>query len=407
MNELRPLPKRGSLDFLIEGHQQTEQNGTPESERRNGHRAVTFSDRPSLEQPQPHAQPESLYAMTSHRSLSSSQSGVMRLMPLLDTRMISATKLGRFLDFIDPFIVLLIFINSIMIGIGTLDFVEKDPSVNAAFDIIDKVFLIIFTAEVTLASVHYLRLDQLEFDGYKLPIMGPLSPQERRARNVNRSWLMFDLTVIIFSWAFSKGSIVRAFRVLRALRLVSKVKSLKNLTRALLHVCPKMGALAFITIILFVVMGIMTTLLFRDTYDPDPDIGTSFDYFGRIDYAWLTLFQMMTFDNWHDPAREIMEIYSWSWIIFVPWVFLSGFVITNLIIAIVCESLVKLDQFGVKALHGEEILQDEFSIRERDESVSSTEEKMALRLMQLENALNQLLDTETVILQELEKMKLS
>ena len=362
----------------------------------------------------------------------SSISLLSRLLPELEnTHQDSETKLGKLLDFSGPYIVLLIFVNSVMIGIGTFDFVTDNENVHYGFELTDKIFLIIFTVEVVLNLTHFCRLDRLYFSSSRedddsasrndnnlwhsswLPKLPPLLEPERRKRKKEQSWIIFDLIIIVVSWAVDGNgtSIFRSFRIMRAVRLLSKVRSLKNLTRALLHVCPKMGALAFITCILFLVIGTMSTLLFSDlkvAENPDEFVGVgelSYDYFGDISLSMLTLFQMMTFDNWHEPVREVMETKSWAWTIFVFWVFVSGFVIMNLIIAIVCESLVKLDQFGVKALHGEEIVTDEFSIQ--DASVSSTDGKIAQRLMQLENALHQLLEDEVKILEELEKMKKS
>jgi hypothetical protein len=353
-----------------------------------------------------------------------------RLLPeLSNTHQDSETKLGKLLDFSGPYIVLLIFVNSVMIGIGTFDFVTDNENIEYYFELTDKIFLIIFTVEVVLNLTHFCRLDRLYFSSSQkdddsasgddnnlwysswLPKLPPLLEPERRKRKKEKSWIIFDLIIIVISWAVDGNgtSIFRSFRILRAVRLLSKVRSLKNLTRALLHVCPKMGALAFITCILFLVLGIMCTLLFGDLVVakfPDDFVGDnelSYDYFGDISLSMLTLFQLMTFDNWHEPVREVMQTKSWAWTIFVFWVFVSGFVIMNLIIAIVCESLVKLDQFGVKALHGEEIVMDEFSIQ--DASVSSTDGQIAQRLMQLENALHQLLEDEVKILEELEKMK--
>jgi hypothetical protein len=78
----------------------------------------------------------------------------------------------------------------------------------------------------------------------------------------------------------------------------------------------------------------------------------------------------------------------------------------NLIIAIVCESLVKLDQQGVKAMHGEEILLDEFSIRDASRSSSNGKQRLiSQRLAKLETALLQMLEDEVKILEEVEKMK--
>lgn len=354
-----------------------------------------------------------------------------RLLPELNSAsMTSDTKLGRLLQYIDPYIVFLIFLNSVLIGISTFDFVTDSERVSDAFEVTDLIFLSIFTVEVSLNLAHYMRLDRIYFKSNALigndtilggrmkvpewwPKLEPMLEEEKRRREKDFSWLVFDLLIIIMSWSFLKSpmNIFRAFRILRAIRLLSKVRSLKNLTKALLHVCPKMGALAFITLILFTVVGVMITLLFQDMPigdDPDNlvDGELSDDYFGTIFLSLLTLFQMMTFDNWHEPAREVMAVKPYAWVIFVFWVFVSGFVIMNLIIAIVCESLVKLDQYGMKAMKGQEI-GEEFSIHDlsQDLSAHSTDGSIAQRLVQIESALLQLMDNEVEILTEIEKLK--
>lgn len=356
-----------------------------------------------------------------------------RLLPELNSAtMTSDTKLGKLLQYIDPYIVVLIFLNSVLIGISTFDFVTDSPRVSDAFEVTDLIFLSIFTVEVSLNLSHYIRLDRIYFKSNVLigndtilggrmtvpewwPKFEPMAEEEKRRREKDFSWLVFDLLIIIMSWSFLKSpmNIFRAFRILRAIRLLSKVRSLKNLTKALLHVCPKMGALAFITLILFTVVGVMITLLFQGMpigTDPDnlADGELSDDYFGTIFLSLLTLFQMMTFDNWHEPAREVMAVKPYAWVIFVFWVFVSGFVIMNLIIAIVCESLVKLDQYGIKAMKGQEI-GEEFSIHDlsQDLSTHSTDGLIAQRLVQIESALLQLMDNEIEILTEIEKLKQS
>ncbi len=142
-----------------------------------------------------------------------------------DTR--QTTKLGRFLDFIEPFIIFLIASNAVMMGIGTFDFVTDDEEVFAIFEKIDEAFLIIFTVEVTLASVRYLRMDMIKSIHFNKIEFHPISREERKERRMNLPWILFDATVVILSWSFNHLSIIRSFRILRALRLVSKVESMR------------------------------------------------------------------------------------------------------------------------------------------------------------------------------------
>lgn len=332
------------------------------------------------------------------------------------SQLVGHTKLGKFLVFIDPFIFAFIVVNSIMLGIATLDVIDKNEARKNAFEMCDHIFLIIFTVEICLSSISYLRLDRMVLDRDKEEGEGSektiqlfqfhipaMTQQEAKFRNINRPWLIFDLSIVLLSWLFSQGTVVRSFRILRAIRLINKVQSLKNLTRALIHVTPKMGALWFITLFFLVIIGTACSLTLGDTYERGY---TTYNYFGRIDFSVLTLFQMMTFDNWHEPVREIMELYPYAWIIFVLWIFFSGFVIMNLIIAVICESLVKVDEMGKQALRRQAILKD-FNIG--DLSISSEDDVyknvMKQRLDQLEKVLKQLLDEELYILEELKALQ--
>jgi len=103
------------------------------------------------------------------------------------------------------FIVILIAVNAVMMGLGTFDFVTENPQVDSAFEKTDKIFLIIFTVELGM---------QFVFHGWRLLLDG---------------WLVFDLIVIVLSWSFSQVQIIRAFRIFRALRLITRIEVMKNL----------------------------------------------------------------------------------------------------------------------------------------------------------------------------------
>jgi len=70
------------------------------------------------------------------------------------------------------FVVMLISINAIMMGIGTYDFVLRDPQLVSAFDTADVVFLVIFTVELFLQFLSH---------GWRLLLDG---------------WVVFDLVII-------------------------------------------------------------------------------------------------------------------------------------------------------------------------------------------------------------------
>ena len=47
----------------------------------------------------------------------------------------------------------------------------------------------------------------------------------------------------------------------------------------------------------------------------------------------------MTFEGWTDVMYESMEIYPWSWVFYVSFIFLTTFTFLNMIIGIILESL--------------------------------------------------------------------
>ena len=58
---------------------------------------------------------------------------------------------------------------------------------------------------------------------------------------------------------------------------------------------------------------------------------------GDILRAMLTLFRVMTFEDWTDVMYEVMEVYPMAWIYFLTFIFFSAFAFLNMLIAIVVD----------------------------------------------------------------------
>mmetsp|Transcript_30880 Transcript_30880/g.67767 ORF Transcript_30880/g.67767 Transcript_30880/m.67767 type:complete len:454 (+) Transcript_30880:56-1417(+) len=223
-------------------------------------------------------------------------------------------------------IVIMICVNAIMMGIATFDFVRKNPDLDAAFEKTDRAFLIIFTIELGMQFIYH---------GFKLFLDG---------------WLVFDFAIIVLSWAFASAQIIRAFRIFRALRLITRVEVMRNLVTALFSVMPRMAAIGLLLFLVFYIFAVMFTTLFKSLWK---DGLTEWDYFGRLDATFFTLFQIMTLDEWSAVAREVMYTYSWAWAPFVVFVIISGFVVVNLIIAVICDAISALHDDARAMLHGQ------------------------------------------------------
>ena len=208
---------------------------------------------------------------------------------------------------IETLILLLIFINSLMMAIGTYEWVRLNPEVDDKFSQSDGVFLWIFTVELCL---------QFIFHGFRLFL---------------DAWLVFDFSTIVLSWSFQHLQVIRSFRVLRALRVITKVKVLKNLIVALGRVLPSMNAIFMLLILLMIIFAIMLTNLLGEVELSEP-------YFVTFHDSFFTLFQMLTLD-WIEPAREVNEFVSWAKYIIMFYILISGFVVYNLVIAVLCDTM--------------------------------------------------------------------
>uniref|UniRef100_A0A7S1UYM5 Ion transport domain-containing protein n=1 Tax=Grammatophora oceanica TaxID=210454 RepID=A0A7S1UYM5_9STRA len=234
-------------------------------------------------------------------------------------------KCGRIVndDRVQLFIVVLIGINAIMMGIGTFDFVTENRNVYEVFQLIDMIFLSIFTVELALQMI-YLSW-RLFLDG----------------------WLCFDFIIIVASWSSDSVQIIRAFRIFRALRLITRVKIMKDLVLAIFSVLPKLAAISLLLFLVSYIFAVMMTQLFSDLYEKGL---TEQNYFGRLDHTFFTLFQMMTLDGWGDIGREVMAVQPNAWVPFIAFVTISGFVIVNLMIAVICDAVANLDSDDAAAL---------------------------------------------------------
>ena len=283
------------------------------------------------------------------------------------------------------FVIILIVLNSLTMGIGTLDIIEDDPQTRQTFEYIDQAFLIIFSMELLM---------QLVFHGHRL---------------FYDSWLVFDFLIIILSWSLESFQIVRAFRIFRAFRLFSRLRLLRNLVMAILHVLPRMTAISLLLGLVIYIYAVMCTVLFGDLKEQGL---TTQDYFGRLDLTIFTLFELMTL-NWSFISRQVMDVYPWSWMVFVSFVLISAFMVYNLIIAVVCDAVRVVEEGGFgfdgqdpRPRQEEDEARSNVSTQNRSRHCSSDDFNDLLsvapnheRLEELQSKVSQLISKQNLVLQ--------
>jgi voltage-gated sodium channel len=120
--------------------------------------------------------------------------------------------------------------------------------------------------------------------------------------------------------------LARLVRVFRVLRMVSVVPELRVLINSLIKALPQLGYVVLLMFIIFYIYAAIGSFIFNDI---NPDL------WGDIAISMLTLFRIMTFEDWTDIQYETMEVYPMSWMYYMSFIFLTAFAFLNMVIGIV------------------------------------------------------------------------
>lgn len=154
---------------------------------------------------------------------------------------------------------------------------------------------------------------------------------EDRKRNFFKSfWNIFDTFIVVISLIPAENTdmalIARLVRVFRVLRMISIIPELRILLVSLIKALPQLGYVMLLMFIIFYIYAAVGSTLFEDI---NPKL------WGDITISLLTLFRVMTFEDWTDVMYETMEVYPLSWIFYLTFIFLSAFAFLNMVIGIV------------------------------------------------------------------------
>ena len=262
----------------------------------------------------------------------------------------------------------MIIANSLILG--ALTFLHDNPAASRALETVDLAFLIIFSVEL-VAQLFYLGIQFFK-----------------------NGWFMFDAIIVSVSWAFegSEFTVMRSFRVFRLFAMVSRWTSLQRLFQAIGKTIPKMGTIAAMLALFFYAFSVFYTNLYRDLYEEGY---LDVNYFGNLQLTFLTLFQVMTMDSWTAMVRQVMQVYPWAWVGFVIWVVVTAFFFVNLIVAVICESLIEINTHREKKRQGK-ILRHQNDVV-KDQTKTLIAETQQLLKIQNEMLANQIIMERTLI----------
>ena len=154
--------------------------------------------------------------------------------------------------------------------------------------------------------------------------------EENKVDFFKKGWNIFDTLVVTISLIPIDDSemvlLARLVRIFRVLRMVSVIPELRILLSSLFKALPQLGYVVMLMFIIFYIYAAVGSTLFEPI---------NAELWGDISISLLTLFRVMTFEDWTDVMYETMKVYPLSWFYYLSFIFLTAFAFLNMVIGIV------------------------------------------------------------------------
>ena len=216
------------------------------------------------------------------------------------------------------FMISLIILNAAMLGLNTYKVLRTNQQFATVFNYIDTSFMTFFTIEIIIKLLsHGISAC---FKDY---------------------WFILDFFVTLLSWGFQEMQILRSLKIIRLLTLISRIKSLRDVVKALYSCLPKLFSLFALLLCVFYIFSVLFTSIYKDMYKLGQ---TEIDYFGSLSKSAFTLFQIMCLDDWSEIAREVMVTYQYAWTHFMGFIILTALLILKMMISLLCDAVCVIRQ---------------------------------------------------------------
>ncbi len=214
----------------------------------------------------------------------------------------------------ETFVVSIIIFSALVVGAKTY---EISPRLERVVVFLDWLITAIFLVEITV-----------RFLGDK-----------NKKHFFRNGWNIFDTLIVLVSIIPIDNSelaiVGRLVRIFRVLRMVSIIPELRVLLNSLLKALPQLGYVMLLLFIIFYIYAAVGSTFFSEI---NPVL------WGDIAVSMLTLFRVMTFEDWTDVMYETMTVYRLSWAYYLSFIFFTAFAFLNMVIGIVVGALEKEQQ---------------------------------------------------------------
>ena len=158
--------------------------------------------------------------------------------------------------------------------------------------------------------------------------------EEHKKDFFKHGWNIFDTLIVAMSLIPIEDSelaiIGRLIRIFRVLRMVSIIPELKMLLNSFLTALPQLAYIVALMFIIFYIYAAIGSTFFAAI---NPVL------WDDIAISMLTLFRVMTFEDWTDVMYETMAVYPLSWIYYLSFIFFTAFAFLNMVIGVVVNVL--------------------------------------------------------------------
>ena len=203
------------------------------------------------------------------------------------------------------FVVAVIIASALLVGVKTYDIPTASQRILSWLDVLITVFFLVEIGIRFIAEPH-------------------------KPAFFRNPWNLFDTLVVAVSLIPIENSdmalVARLVRVFRVLRMVSIVPELRMLLSSLVKALPQLGYVVLLMFIIFYIYAAIGATLFEAI---NPAL------WGDIAISMLTLFRVMTFEDWTDVMYETMAVYPLSWFYYLSFIFFTAFAFLNMVIGIV------------------------------------------------------------------------
>ncbi|MDR1165283.1 MAG: ion transporter [Deltaproteobacteria bacterium] len=205
------------------------------------------------------------------------------------------------------FVVLVIVFNSAILGLETSAAIVG--RIGGLLSFLDKACLFIFCVELLMK----MACEKLSF--------------------FRSAWNLFDFIIVGVALIPGSGqiSVLRSLRILRALRLITKLPRLKIIVESIIRALPSIGWISVLLLIIFYIFAVLVTTLFGQSFP---------EWFGSLPASMFSLFQILTLDSWSmGLVRPVMAAFPYSFVIFISFILLSSFIVLNVFIGVIVTSI--------------------------------------------------------------------